>query len=310
AGAEVTDMEFMQFHPTSLVQFEELKDVIALPQFLISEAVRGEGGILLNKNGERFMKKYHTQMELAPRDVVARAIYTEMKTTNSDCVYLSLREMDPEKVKKRFPIIYQTCLERGLDITKDDIPVAPAAHYFMGGIKTDVWGRTNIARLYAAGECASLGIHGANRLASNSLLDGLVFGHRTALKAKEEEDLGVRFEAITVPPHPISTIKEIELNRAKLLIKTTMWEKVGIIRSEDGLQKALSIFQELGKKLDFRPTTKEEIELKNLLLVAQLIARAAKDRKESRGAHFRLDYPQRDDLHWKKHLVYRLGINS
>jgi len=307
AGAEVTDMEFVQFHPTSLVQFEELKDIIALPQFLISEAVRGEGGILLNKKGERFMQKYHKQLELAPRDIVARAIVSEMQATNSDCVYLSLKEIGAEKIKKRFPVIYKTCLERGLDITKAPIPVAPAAHYSMGGIKTDVWGKTNLARLYAAGECASLGVHGANRLASNSLLDGLVFGHRAASKAKEEPPLSGKFEPLT-ELYPPSKIKPIEIQRAMLIIKTTMWKDAGIIREEAGLQHAQKIFKELEEKYLFYPVTKEEIELKNLLLVAQLITRAALDRTESRGAHFRRDFPQTDDKNWKKHLVYKITL--
>jgi L-aspartate oxidase len=178
AGAEVTDMEFVQFHPTALVQFKGFEDLVALPQFLISEAVRGEGGVLLNDKGERFIH------ELAPRDVVTRAIIEEMKKTGSDHVLLSLREIDPDKIKQRFPMIYKTCLARGLDITKDNIPVAPAAHYFMGGIRTDIDGKTNVSGLYAAGECASTGVHGANRLASNSLLEGLVFGHRAAVSAR------------------------------------------------------------------------------------------------------------------------------
>lgn len=301
AGAEVVDMEFVQFHPTSLVHSEEFRDIIALPRFLISEAVRGEGGTLLNTSGERFIS------ELAPRDIVSRAIFQEMKETNSDHVFLSLAKIDSEKIKKRFPVIYKTCLERGLDITKDNIPVAPAAHYFMGGIKTDTNGKTNLVNLYAAGECASCGIHGANRLASNSLLDGLVFGHRAAIATKSEQN------SLTPIPSPSGRgelkgvrekFSETEMTRFKLIIKCAMWQEVGIIRSEESLKTALTKIEAVLKKLDYEPTAKEEIELKNMALVAKLIAQAALDRQESRGAHFRSDFPKIDDQNWKKHLVY------
>lgn len=314
AGAEVTDMEFVQFHPTSLVQFEELKDIIALPRFLISEAVRGEGAMLLNSKGERFMQKYDVKGELAPRDIVSRAIYQEMRETNSDHVLLSLAKLGQDKIKKRFPVIYKTCLERGLDITRDKIPVAPAAHYSMGGIKTDVNGKTDIPHLYAAGECASLGVHGANRLASNSLLDGLVFGHRAALKAKSEipqhfrESAGPKSEIIyesEKTKHSVSRIKEKEIQRLKLVIKTAMWSGVGIVRSAESLKHAAKMVAEAENKLNFVPCTKDEIELKNLTQVAKLIAQSALDRKESRGAHFRSDHPKTDDKNWKKHLVYK-----
>ena len=240
AGAAVTDLEFVQFHPTSLVQFKEFEDIVALPQFLISEAVRGEGGILLNNKGERFMEKYHDQLELAPRDIVSRAIFEEMKQGGTDHVFLSLKGIDPEKIRQRFPMIYKTCLERGLDITKDNIPVAPAAHYFMGGIKTDLDAKTNIPGLYAAGECASTGVHGANRLASNSLLEGTVFGYRAAVSAKAliansphlpagRHGLSVGNQNnVSLPNKP--NLKEIEIQRFKLVIKTAMWHGTGIVR--------------------------------------------------------------------------------
>ena len=297
AGAEVADMEFVQFHPTSLVHSADLKDIIALPRFLISEAVRGEGATLLNTNGERFIS------ELASRDIVSRAIFKEMQKTRSDHVYLNLTKLGAEKIKNRFPLIYKTCLERGLDITKDNIPVAPAAHYFMGGIKTDLDGRTNITNLYAAGECASLGIHGANRLASNSLLDGLVFGHRAAISAKKEK----KIDEITIKAEePKARLKESEIKQLTLAIKSTMWKEVGIIRSAVELQDARQKIKDVLKKLDYDPTTKEEIELKNLATVAELIIKAALDRLESRGAHFRTDFPKTDDKNWKKHLVYKI----
>lgn len=305
AGAEVTDMEFIQFHPTSLVQFEELKDIIALPRFLISEAVRGEGATLVNVKGERFMQKYDVKGELAPRDVVSRAIYQEMKETNSAYVFLSLAKLDHQMIKNRFPVIYKTCLERGLDITHDNIPVAPAAHYAMGGIKTDVNGKTNIPHLYAAGECAALGVHGANRLASNSLLDGLVFGRRAALAASAEaKELG-KIDVTKELEHPLSEIKGVELQQSKLMVKSVMWEDVGIVRSKETLTRAAQKIEEIEKRLDYIPFTKEEIELKNLSLVAKLITNAALDRKESRGAHFRQDFPKMDDKNWKRHLVYK-----
>lgn len=304
AGASVTDMEFVQFHPTSLIQFEELKDIIALPRFLISEAVRGEGAMLLNGKGERFMQKYNVKGELAPRDIVSRAIFQEMKETNSDHVFLSLAKLDSNMISKRFPVIHKTCLERGLDITRDKIPVAPSAHYSMGGIKTDINGKTNIPNLYAAGECASLGVHGANRLASNSLLDGLVFGHRAVLAAKAEaKDLG-KIDVAAELEHPISEIRRVEIQQHKLEIKSAMWKEVGIIRSKETLNRAAKKIEEIEKRLDYIPFTKDEIELKNLTLVTKLITQAALDRKESRGAHFRSDFPKTDDKNWKKHLVY------
>ena len=305
AGAEVTDMEFVQFHPTSLVQFEEFKDIIALPRFLISEAVRGEGATLLNAKGERFMQKYDVKGELAPRDIVSRAIYQEMHKTGTDHVLLSLAKLDHEKIKNRFPVIYRTCLERGLDITRDKIPVAPAAHYSMGGIRTDVNGRTNIPHLYAAGECASLGVHGANRLASNSLLDGLVFGHRAAIIARTEAREPGVINLTEELKHPVSRVKEIDIQQFKLAIKATMWKEVAIVRSEESLGRASKKIEGTENKLEYFPFTKDEIELKNLSLVARLIIRAALDRQESRGAHFRSDFPKPDNKNWKKHLVYR-----
>lgn len=309
AGAQVTDMEFVQFHPTSLVQFKQFEDIIALPQFLISEAVRGEGGILLNNKGERFMEKYHDLKELAPRDIVSRSIVEEMKKSNADCVYLSLAGIGEDKIKKRFPVIFKTCLERGLDISKDPIPVAPAAHYFMGGIKTDTNGKTNIKGLFAAGECASLGVHGANRLASNSLLDGLVFGNRAARFAKEEIKPIKSIPSAPIFEHKAHSpkLKASELQRSRLIIKTTMWNEVGIERNEEKLKLAIAKLTALENHLDFSPQTAEELEIKNMAMVSKLVAQSAKDRHESRGAHFRSDLPKTDDLNWKKHLSYRIA---
>jgi len=308
AGAEVSDMEFVQFHPTSLVQSAELKDIIALPRFLISEAVRGEGAMLLNNKGERFMQKYDKQGELAPRDIVSRAIYQEMKASNADHVFLSLAKLDAEKIKRRFPVIYKTCLERGLDITKDNIPVAPAAHYFMGGIKTDTDGKTNIPGLFAAGECASLGVHGANRLASNSLLDGLVFGHRAAVAAKSETNSKLAPSEVEGSQTSKPKLSKNDLQRSILVIKSNMWKNTGIVRSKENLEQGLKMINEVVKRMNYQPVSKEEIELKNLAMVAKLITQSALGRKESRGAHYRSDWPKRDDEKWKKHLVYKINI--
>ncbi|MFA6170281.1 MAG: L-aspartate oxidase [Candidatus Margulisiibacteriota bacterium] len=299
AGAAVTDMEFVQFHPTALVQFKQFEDIVALPRFLISEAVRGEGGVLLNNRGERFIS------ELAPRDVVSRAIIEELKTTGEDHVFLSLKGINAEKIKHRFPMIYKTCLDRGLDITRDNIPVAPAAHYFMGGIKTDIDGQSNIPGLYAAGECASTGVHGANRLASNSLLEGLVFGHRAALAAKSE--ILTKFETSlkSQMPNLKPRFKDFEIQRYKLIIKTAMWNGAGIIRSQESLENTRLKLEKLEKDLIYPVGSVEELELKNMLLISKLIAKAALDRQESRGAHYRTDYPATDDKNWQKHLVYK-----
>lgn len=311
AGAIVRDMEFVQFHPTALVQFKGLDEEIAFPQFLISEAVRGEGGVLLNKYGQRFMEKYHKQAELAPRDIVARAIYQEMKETNSDHVHLNLSNINPEKVKKRFPTIYKTCQEIGLDLTTDNIPVAPAAHYFMGGIKTDLFGRTNILGLWAAGESMSSGVHGANRLASNSLLEGLVFGKRAALNAinyvKESNyaKLNNSYDESKFFSDNKQKLTNDEIKNFKQTLKTIMWENVGIIRNGQELNNAIEQLTEISKKISENPSTFEESELSNMLTISILITKAALDRKESRGAHYRTDYPKTDDKNWKRHLEYK-----
>lgn len=309
AGAVLRDMEFVQFHPTALVQFKGLDEEIAFPQFLISEAVRGEGALLLNKHGERFMEKYHVQAELAPRDIVSRAIFEEMKKTSSDHVHLNLSGIDPGKIQKRFPTIYKTCKEVGLDLTCDDIPVAPAAHYFMGGIKTDMEGRTNIPGLWAAGEAMSSGVHGANRLASNSLLEGVVFGKRAAESAiaYRKEDPGAEVKPEIPSSKKAVHLPDNEIKSYKGFIKRLMWEHVGIVRSGVSLGKAIIELEKLSSKFGFDPQNKDEAELVNMALVGGIIAKAALDRKESRGAHYRTDYPKKDDFKWQKHLEYRIG---
>lgn len=309
AGAVLRDMEFVQFHPTALVSFKALEGEVAFPQFLISEAVRGEGAVLLNKSGERFMEKYHKSAELAPRDIVSRAIFEEMKQTDSDHVHLNLAGIDPEKVKKRFPTIYKTCKEAGLDLTSDNIPVAPAAHYFMGGIKTDLDGKTNIAGLWAAGEVTSTGVHGANRLASNSLLEGVVFGRRSAISASDYTKtckLKISNMTLKTSKRKAAILSPKEILRYKHFIKKMMWNDTGIIRNGKDLAKAIAEFKKLEKITDFDPVNASECELRNMALVARLITQAALDREESRGAHFRTDYPKKDDKIWKKHLEYSI----
>ena len=312
AGAEVQDMEFVQFHPTVLA-----KPGIEGKRFLISESLRGEGAILLNVNGEHFMPKYHKMADLAPRDVVSRSILEEMKKTSSDHVFLSLEKVDRVHIKERFPTIYEGCLSYGIDITKDKIPVSPAAHYAMGGVRIDVNGKTGIPGLFAAGEVSSAGIHGANRLASNSLLDGLVFGHRAA-EAAIAHGAGVKSERADLLSwfrrEKTRTVKskfsKKDLEALILDLKTTMWNKVGILRDAKGLNEALSEIAKIKSNLTFTPRNEPEIELSNMALVSELIARAALERTESRGAHYRTDYPAQDDKNWKRHLIYKVGAKQ
>ena len=308
AGAEVQDMEFVQFHPTVLAKpGKEGK------RFLISESLRGEGAILLNTKGEHFMPKYHEMADLAPRDIVSRSILEEMKKTNSDHVYLSLEKVDKAHIKERFPTIYEGCLEYKIDITKDNIPVSPAAHYAMGGVKIDVNAKTGIPGLFAAGEVSSAGIHGANRLASNSLLDGLVFGHRAAGSAiahgrkvkSERADLLSWFRREKTKRIE-SNLSLSDMEELILRLKKVMWEKVGILRDAKGLSEALNEINMIKSKLTFTPINEVEIELSNMTLVSELIARAALERTESRGAHYRTDHPKQNDKEWRRHLIYKL----
>ena len=303
AGAVLKDLEFIQFHPTTLY----LGDRKPVSIFLISEAVRGEGAYLKNIHGERFMKKYDPRLELASRDVVSRAIWNEMAETKSDHVLLDLSEMKID-LEKRFPQIFERCLQSGIDIRNQMIPVVPAAHYCMGGIETDLWGKTKIKNLYAAGECADVGVHGANRLASNSLLDGLVFGHRAAvdgLKVIKEgkgfapspktasEWIPDEFKAHVFLIEPSEKSKKLREALRKL-----MWEKVGIIRNEIDLKTALLEIEEmkLEKEIDF--------ETSNLLTLAHLVTLAALERKESRGAHYRSDFKE-PQSQWKHSISFK-----
>lgn len=298
AGAEVMDMEFIQFHPTALVLQEA-------PRFLISEAVRGEGAILRNSNGERFMPRYHGMAELAPRDIVSRAILSEMKATGQNCVYLDLTHLPAEKIKERFPNITKTCLRYGLDITRDMIPVAPAAHYAMGGVKTNHDGQTSIKNLYACGEVACLAVHGANRLASNSLLDGLVFGRRIIEKIAKERSCKNR-GTVKYPKFKNDTLREPagDYTAIRQELKLTMAENVGPLRTVQRLTEALAFFNRYEWLKTHRCRNSEEMELRNMLDVGRLIAEAAMMRTESRGGHFRLDFPETASS-WEKHIIIR-----
>ena len=273
----------MQFHPTTLA----LGDKKPISIFLITEAVRGEGGVLRNIHGERFMPNYHPDAELAPRDIVARAIYSESQKTKNN-VYLDLSPIRKE-VQRRFPTIYERCLEFGIDINREFIPVSPAAHYFMGGIKTDTQAKTNIPRLYAAGETASLGLHGANRLASNSLLDGLVFGYIASEEMVKEPEL--QNQASDYTPKAESDIETHKIIAARQAIRSVMWRQVSIIRDKNELQEAEKYLKTLSWILDLNSYDEAVCEAQNMLSIARLITRAALQREESRGAHYRSDFP-------------------
>lgn len=298
AGAVVRDMEFIQFHPTSLCY-------PGAPRFLVSEAVRGEGAYLRNVKGERFMERYHAQLELAPRDIVARAIVSEMESTNSTFVYLDITHEPAEMVKHRFPTIYETCMRYGLDMTTDWIPVAPAAHYMMGGVKTDLSGESSIGRLFACGEVSSTGVHGANRLASNSLSEAIVFGRRIVDRIQFLPPLAPLQTRVPTSTSIRRNIKEEQkpVSERRLRLQKMMVRQVGLRRNGDNLQAAIEKLQQELQFFDQKFTHKEEMEYANLLTCAWLVTTGALHREESRGAHYREDFPQRDDAVWQKHSL-------
>jgi len=292
AGAAVSNLEFIQFHPTTLYGYK-----LDGRAFLITEAVRGEGGLLKAPNGERFMLKYHPDAEMAPRSIVARAIYNELRIHRLDYMLLDLSPIPRERIHQRFPMIEETCRRFGLDITSEPIPVVPAAHYSVGGVRTDLWGRTSIFGLYAAGECAHTGVHGANRLASNSLLEALVFADRAA-RAAVEENVPLNANQKIAPPyrHQRSIEDPSLLNSIRSSIKQTMWKFAGIVRSTEAMQKGREIFAELKSEFNalypsdaFSPMIQQ---IRNRLLVGDLILRCALVRRESRGLHFVEEFPE------------------
>lgn len=306
AGARIGNLEFVQFHPTALYNPRE-------PSFLISEAVRGEGGKLILQSGERFMDKYHPKAELAPRDVVARAIDSELKKTGDHYVCLDVTHLGRSFLEKRFPTIYARCMKEGIDIATTPIPVVPAAHYFCGGVVTDEFGRTDITNLYACGEVAMTGMHGANRLASNSLLEAVAFAEFSAGHLKNE------FPKTAPPPEiplwDISGVFDQEewviISHDRLTLQHIMWDYVGIVRSDNRLMKAeerVSIM--LRDVYDFyrkNPVKPEVIELRNMAIAARLLIECAKRRTESRGLHYNVDYPEKNDKYFLKDTIVKRG---
>jgi L-aspartate oxidase len=295
AGAEIADMEFYQFHPTAL-------SLPGVQRFLMSEALRGEGAWLRNAHGERFMEKYHPLLELAPRDVVARAITREGMNADGEArpVYLDMRHVTKIDPAKRFPGISKFLAQHGLELRRDLIPVRPAAHYLMGGIRTDVHGRTSLQRLYAAGEAACTGVHGANRLASNSLLEGLVFGARAAEAMRGESALPRSGTAISIEVVPAPG----EFLELRERLQRTMWEKAGLLRDAEGLHAGHQEVRSLPREIP-QQFSRALLELRNLQTVGALIIQSALAREESRGAHYRNDFPRRDDARFAKHSVMR-----
>ena len=294
AGAILADLEFIQFHPTALYHPGN-------PKFLITEALRGEGAVLLNQAGERFMPRYHPRADLAPRDVVARAILDEMRKASVDHVWLDGTALGAS-FAERFPKVYETCRGYGIDPAVEPIPVAPAAHYLMGGIRTDIDGRTNLDGLYSCGEAACVGVHGANRLASNSLLEGLVFGRRIANSMKDHlARPRAELKRLSLAAHEPRRPWPGTASEVRQEVQELMWSKVGILREAAGLNDALRRFSELSAFTWSDPSTAEAIETANLVTLAHLVARSALIREESRGSHYRLDFPARDDQRWQRH---------
>lgn len=306
AGATVANLEFVQFHPTCLYHPEA-------KNFLISEIVRGEGGYLMTRSGQRFMANYDERKDLACRDVVARAIDTELKKSGDDCVYLDISHKDSGFIKSRFPNLYAQCLEYGIDMTREPIPVVPAAHYMCGGVATDLCGRTSISRLYAIGETACTGLHGANRLASNSLLEALVYAD-TASQQAMIELASCNVDGIPDAP-PWDFVGTTPSDERIVVahnwdeIRRLMWNYVGIVRSDKRLVRAERRIENIQAEIreyywDFK-ITGDLIELRNIATVAELIVKCAMYRKESRGLHYNIGYPEKDDARWQKDTMLR-----
>ncbi len=306
AGATVANLEFVQFHPTCLFHPDA-------KNFLISEALRGEGAVLVDAFGSPFMEKYDAQKDLACRDVVARAIDTELKKSGADFVFLDISHKNSDFTKERFPNLYKKCLTFGFDMTKEPLPVVPAAHYMCGGIATDMFGRTDLHRLYAIGETACTGLHGANRLASNSLIEALVYSHMAAQQAVKDIDT---FDFTSTPdPPPWDEVGTTDSDEVIMVsqnwdeIRRFMWNYVGIVRSNKRLERAERRIEIIQKEIreyywDFRVSA-DLIELRNIAMVAELIIKCAGHRKESRGLHHNIEYPYRDDMRWQKDTILR-----
>jgi L-aspartate oxidase len=299
AGAEISDMEFVQFHPTALF----LKGA---PRFLLSEALRGEGAYLRNMSLQRFMPKYHEMGELAPRDVVARAIAHELEVAKRPdaAVYLDLTHLNAEKVRKRFPTIYATCMQYNIDIADEQIPIRPAAHYAMGGVRTDLDGRASIDGLFAAGEVACTGVHGANRLASNSLLEGLVYGARAARTMCAEARKPAIGKSVHPQSHSAGNGAASETEKFIQKVQAEMWNHDAVVREGKLLRQTLADLTAMRASVP-KPTDRRAHEAANILQTGILITRSALAREESRGAHYRLDFPVKDDKKFARHSVVR-----
>ncbi len=295
AGAEMADMEFIQFHPTAL-------SIEGAPRFLLSEAMRGEGGVLRNLNGERFMDRYDERLELAPRDIVSRSIVAEMRRTGARHVYLDMTAFDGKFLRERFPKINKVCLQFGLNIAEAQLPVSPASHYCMGGVRTDLWGRTTVPGLYAAGEVTCTGVHGANRLASNSLLEGLVWGARAG-KAAAEDSSAFNVQASASddrkPGTPNPEHRTGVATAVSKRVKRVMWERVGILRDRISLRRAIKEFEQI-------EASNLSSSSRNFVTLALLVSRAALWREESRGGHFRSDYPEQRE-EFLAHSIQKKG---
>jgi len=305
AGAHLSDMEFVQFHPTALA-------LPGVPAFLLTEAMRGEGARLLNLKGEAFMTRYHPEKELAPRDTVARAIWEEMQKTDSDHVYLDITHHEARYLRTRFPNIYRTCLKYGLDITRERIPVSPSAHFMIGGVQTDLHGASTLPGLFAAGEVATCGIHGANRLASNSLLEGLVMGARAAAALAKRDHPRAAVSSLTaVAQDYLKQITSLDALSSQTLdadrqhLSELMWIKVGMVRTASSLTEAIHMLGGWDSLPVGKPVLRKAGEFQNLVTVAKLITKAALLREESRGVHYRADHP-RESLTWQqRHVTFK-----
>ena len=300
AGAELRDMEFMQFHPTVLY-------VAGSARSLITEAIRGEGAWLIDRHGDRFMPDYDSRGELAPRDIVSQAIVSQMEKTQHPNVYLILSHLDPEFVRKRFPGITAACSKFGIDITRDKIPVRPGAHYMIGGVTVDSEGRTTLPGLWAAGEVTSSGLHGANRLASNSLLEGLVYGARAGRGAsRAAADIPDDFRALPLENAPQDETGEpLDLADIGNSLKSLMWRAVGVRRNGRQLAEALEMIDRWQRYVLVRQFSDDQgWKLQNMLTVARAMVRAALAREESRGVHFRIDFPKPDEDRWRQRLAF------